>query len=535
MRDNLTRTLARYRRVFGDFTTGQKAVVIVGSLALLLAAFLVFRWVSTPAYAPLYTGLQGSDASAVIDELNKEGVQYKLADGGSTIEVPQNAVYSTRITMAGAGLPANSGGQAGYSILDGESMTSSTFQEQTDFKRAMEGELDNTLEAMNGVQTAVVHLAIPQQQVFSDQQQPTTASVLLALDPGTTLTDEQVQAIVHLVSSSIDGLDTKNVTVTDSQGNLLTAPESDAAGMSSTESDAQQAFEAQETAKVQAWLDTVVGPGNATAQVTAELNFDQQTTKSTTYGKGKPVAGSQTKSSEVYKGPGAASAAGTSASGVVGPDGQMGSVTGTVASGKDSYVNKSDTTDNKVDQTDQVTVAAPGSIKDFHIMVALDSNAIGTIQPSQIGTELKNGMGVNTKRGDSVVVQTFPFNRTAQQSAQTELNAATAAQAKAARMKLYRNIGIGAIIALLLLIAWLTARRRSKARVEATSYVVEQLRADAAARAAQLEVAAAPALAALESSENEQAETLRVELNHLVDNQPEDVASLLRGWLVERP
>jgi flagellar M-ring protein FliF len=532
MRENLTRTLARYRRAFGEFTVGQKAVVIVGTGALLLAAFLVFRWVSTPSYAPLYANLQGSDASAVIDELNKEGVQYKLTDGGSTIEVPQNAVYSTRINLAGQGLPAQGGATPGYSLLDGESLSTSDFQEQTDFKRAMEGELDNTLEAMNGVQTAVVHLAMPQKQVFSDQQDPTTASVLLGLDPGTTLSDEQVQAIVHLVSSSIDGLDAKNVTVTDSQGNLLTAPESDVSGLTSTQSDAQQAFEAQQTAKVQALLDRIVGPGNATAQVTADLNFDQQTTQSTTYGTGTPVAGSESKTDETYKGPGAAGAA--SSSGVVGPDGQMGTTTTTGGAG-DVYTNRSDTTDNKVDQTDQTTVAAPGGIKDEHIMVALDSNAIGTVQPGQIGKMIKAGMGINTKRGDSLVVNSFPFNRSAEQAAQNELNAAAAAQAKAQRNKLYRNIGIGAIVAIMLLLAWLTARRRSKARAEATSYVVEQLRADAVARAAQVEAISTPALAALESAEEQRSDTLRVELNKLVDDQPEDVAALLRGWLVERP
>ena len=113
MRENLTQLLGRYRRAFSEFSNGQKAVAIVGSGALLLAAFLVFRWVSAPSYAPLYTNLSGSDASAVIDELNKEGVGYQLGDGGSTIEVPQGDVYSTRIALAGKDLPAgNSTAQA---------------------------------------------------------------------------------------------------------------------------------------------------------------------------------------------------------------------------------------------------------------------------------------------------------------------------------------------------------------------------------------------------------------------------------------
>lgn len=528
MRDNLTRMLARYRRAFGEFTPGQKAVVIVGSAALLLAAFLVFRWVSTPSYAPLYTNLQASDASSVVDALNKEGVKYKLADNGDTIEVPSNEVYSTRIALAGQNLPQGNA-NLGYGILDNESLSTSDFQQNTDFKRAMEGELDNTLEAMQGIQTAVVHLAMPQQQVFTTQQQPTTASVLLGLQPGVTLSDEQVQAIVHLVASSIDGLDPKNVTVTDAQGNLLSDGSSDVAGLSSTQADAIQQFESTQTQKVQAMLDRIVGPGNSTATVTAQLNFDQQTTDTTTYGKGKAPSGSFTKSKEIYQGDGSGSTAG----GVVGPDGQM--EPSAVPSGAaGSYENSSETSDNDVDVTKTQTVASPGSIKDMHIMVALDSGAIGTIQPSQIRQMIAQGMGISTKRGDSLVVNAFPFNRSAQQAAQQELNSAAAAAAHARTMRMIRDIGIGVVIALIALLVWWRSRRKARAREEATTYVVEQLRADAAARAAQLE-ATNPALAALESAEASEADTLREELNALVDEQPEDVAALLRGWLVERP
>ena len=108
MKDNLTRTLSRYRQIFADFTTGQKAVALVGTAALLLGGFLVFRWASAPTYSPLYSGLSGEDASAVVDELTKEGVKYELANGGTTVMVPQGQVYSARIALSGKGLPASS-------------------------------------------------------------------------------------------------------------------------------------------------------------------------------------------------------------------------------------------------------------------------------------------------------------------------------------------------------------------------------------------------------------------------------------------
>jgi len=532
MRDNLTQLLMRYRRGFSEFSNGQKAVAIVGGGALLLAAFLVFRWVSAPTYAPLYSNLASSDASSVIDELNKEGVKYKLAANGSTIEVPQNQVYDTRIALSGKNLPAGNSADDGYSLLDNESMATSDFQEQTTYKRAMEGELAKTLEAMTGVQTAVVHLAIPEKQVFSDTQDPTTAAVLLQLEPGTTLTHEQVQAVVHLVASSIDGLDPAKVTVSDQNGNVLSAPDDSTAGLADDQAQQTSDYETAMQAKVQQVLDKIVGPGNATANVTADLNFDQKTTDNLTYGKGTKVPSlSNHTTTEKYKGP----ASGTSTvDGVVGPDGQMDSTTTGSGSGDNSSYDKSDvTSDNAVDTTREHIETTPGQVQSLHIGAVIDTAAIGAISPAQVKQLIASSVGINATRGDTIDVTTMPFNKTAADQAAKELAAANAAAAHAQRMKLLRDVGIAAVIAMFLLLAWLRGRRRAKAREQATSYVVEQLRADAAARAVELE-AESPALAALEAAEEEQTQTLRNELNQLVDKQPEDVAALLRGWLVEK-
>ena len=533
MRENLTQLLGRYRRAFSEFSNGQKAVAIVGSGALLLAAFLVFRWVSAPSYAPLYTNLSGSDASSVIDELNKEGVKYQLSDGGGTVEVPQNEVYSTRIALAGQDLPAGNSSTSGYSLLDKQSLSTSDFKEQTDFKRAMEGELDNTLEAMDGVQTAVVHLAIPQKQVFSDQQDPTTASVLLSLKPGTTLSTEQVQAVVHLVAASIDGLDPNNVTVTDQTGNVLTTRDDTPEGMASTQAQATAAYNANVQQQIKDALDPVIGVGNATYTVNSVLNFDQRVTDSLKYGAKTNVPKlTQSQSSETYQGAGAGA---NQVGGIVGPDGQMDPNTTT---SKDSSYNKADSSStNAVDQTREKVTQGPGKLESQHIGVVLDTAALGAISPAQVKTLISNAVGIDATRGDTIDVTTMPFNHAAEQAAQDQIKAAQAAADHARQMKLIRDGGIAAVIGLVILLAWVRGRRRAKARESATSYVVEQLRADAAARAAALEEVN-PAVAALEAAaaaEDEQSKSLRTELNQLVDKQPEDVAALLRGWLVERP
>src|SRR6478609_3340301 len=287
----------------------------------------------------LSRNLAAEDASAVVDELTSEGVPYELEDGGGTIMVPRDKVYSTRITLSGQGLPANSS-DGGYSLLDGQNMSTSDFQEQTDFKRAMEGELAKTIEAIDGVNTAVVHLALPEKKVFADEQDPVTASVLVDTATGTTIEPTKVQAIVNLVASSIDGLEPDKVTVADATGKVLSTSEGGALG-ASTRDQAVADFQDQKTQQIQAMLDRVIGPGNSTVQVSADLDFDKTVEESTKY-KSNPrtLPLSETSSEEKYNGAGGA----TGSTGVVGPDGQMDSLGNATGTGGNSDYSKQATT-----------------------------------------------------------------------------------------------------------------------------------------------------------------------------------------------
>lgn len=531
MKDTLSRTFARYQRTFLAFTTGQKLVAVLGTGALLLAGFLVFQWAAKPSYSPLYTNLSAKDASAVVDKLDAAGTPYELSDGGSTVMVPKDEVYSSRIALSGEGLP--SGSDSGYSILDKQSLSTSQAQEQTNFKRAMEGELSNTVEAIDGVDTAVVHLALPQKQVFSDNQEPATASVLVATKPGASLNAEQVQAIVHLVASSIDGLDTDKVTVADSSGKVLSSTDgSGADGAASTRSQQINEFQDETRSRIQAMLDRVVGAGNSTVAVTANLDFDKSITETKKYTSNKdalPLAESE--NTEKYSGTGA----GSSLTGVVGPDGQMDS-SGSAASGDgSSYEKTTKTSDNAVDTTVERRENAPGAVRNLHVSAVLDAATARNISPNTIQDLIVSAVGIDADRGDTVAVSTLPFDRTAEKAAAAELAAAKKADASANQMNLIRNSGLVVAVLVILLLAWLKGRKRAKARAAATSYVVEQLKQEQLERAAVAQVEPSPALLALESTEQSETEEMLDELAALVERQPEDVASLLRGWLVERP
>jgi flagellar M-ring protein FliF len=527
MKQNLTRSLTRLRDSFASFSTGQKAVAIIGTAALILAGVMVFRWAATPNYAPLYSNLASEDASAVIDELDATGVPYELGNSGSTIMVPRDQVYETRIALSGKGLPGTSEG--GYSLLDDQDLSTSQFQEQTDFKRAMEGELANTIEAIDGVDAAVVHLALPPAKVFADEQDPATASVLVDTRPGTTMAAEQVQAVVNLVASSIDGLAPDKVTVADSQGRVLSSTDG-VGGVGASSRDQRVAdFQKQMGGRLQTMLDQVLGAGNSTVQVTADLDFDKSVSEETTYqvDPGTPPLSSAS-STEKYAGP----AGGSGSSGVVGPDGQMDSST-TGGGGDSNYTKESTTRDNAVDSRTERRETAPGSVNSLHVGVVLDTAKTGTVSPDDVKRLVEATVGINAKRGDTVEVSQLAFDRTAADAAAAELADAKAADAKAARNRMIRNLGIAAFVLTFGLVAWWRGRKRNRARAQATTYLVEQIRQDSVDRA-RTAVETAPAVAALERAEAAEGDHARRELAALVERQPEEVAALLRGWLVER-
>ncbi|WP_426242310.1 flagellar basal-body MS-ring/collar protein FliF [Nocardioides sp. LHG3406-4] len=524
MRHNITRSLSRYQSTFNSFAPGQKVVAVVGTLGLLLAGFMVFRWASTPDYSPLFSNMSSKDASAVIEKLDADGVPYEISGGGGTVMVPQDKVYATRIALSGEGLPTSSDG--GYSLLDSQSISASQFQEQTAFKRAMEGELSRTIGAIDGVETAVVHLAMPEKQVFADEQDPTTASVLVATAAGATLQPNQVQAIVHLVASSIDGLDPAKVTVADATGQVLSVDDGTGSGSASTRSQQVEDYQDQMTTKIQQMLDRVVGSGNSKVTVSANLDFDKSVQESksyTTKENAKPL--SESVQTEEYKGPG-----GSSIGGVVGPDGQMEPTGG---AGKDgAYKKESKTSDNAVDTVVEHRESAPGAPELVSVSAVLDSAAARDISTEDVAALIVAGAGLDEARGDLVEVQAMPFDRTAEEAAKKELEDAAAAEKKANMNEAIRNGALGGVVALILALAWFKGRKRAKARDQATTYVVEQLRNESAARTA-TPVEPPPAVLALESTEQAKAEEMRAELAALVERQPEEVASLLRGWLVQ--
>jgi flagellar M-ring protein FliF len=517
-----------------SFTPGQKAVTIVAALAVVVGGFLFSTWAGKPTYAPLFTNLSASDASAIVDKLNSAKKPYKLGEAGTEILVPQSDVYNERLTMSAAGLPT--AGQSNFSLLDKEGITTSDFVQHVDYQQALEGELQNTMTAISGVQAAQVHLALPDQaSVFNDNTQKTTAAVLLTLAPGTTLTSEQIRSIVNLTASSVAGLTPDNVTVSDSTGKVLSAAGSATSGVdASTQAEQTQSFDNQLTSKVQAMLDQVLGPGHSSVTVNALLDFnsDTKTANTYTYSPGiPPVAISS--SDESYSGNGASTAG---VLGAVSP-----SPTAPVPSGSStggSYDKKSLVQNNAVGTVNEVTVAAPGSVKQLGVAVVLDKNTVGgAADEATVQSLVSSAMNLNTKRGDTIQVKTIPFDTSAAKAQAAAAAAAKAAAAKSASqahlMELIKTGLVVVAIIAALIVMLIFGRRRKNAAVPAEpgpddldnflATLHEEEPAD---------IRREPAMRvnpnAVDSAElNAQREAV----SELADQQPEDVARMLRSWL----
>ncbi len=271
-------TWARLVAYVKGFSAAQRTIAIIGIAAVVLGGIALASWLGKATYAPLFTGLAAKDASSITDQLTTDGVPFQLSDGGATILVPQAQVYSERLKAASNGLPSSNEG--GYSLLDKMGVTSSEFQQDVTYKRAIEGELAKTISSMDGVQTATVQLAIPEKTVFTSEEKDPTASVFVATENGKQLTTEQVQSIVHLTSAAVEGMQPTDVSVVDSKGQTLSA-----VGTGATGSGQDQAadYDATTSKKIQDLLDTTLGAGNASVVVSATMNEQSGTRTSESF------------------------------------------------------------------------------------------------------------------------------------------------------------------------------------------------------------------------------------------------------------
>ena len=398
--------------------------MVVGVVVVSLASFAILIAVANRTdYRPLFANLNGEDAGEIVRRLKEQKVPYQLAADGKAILVPADKVYDLRLTLASEGLPQ--GGGVGYEIFDRKNFGMTEFVQKLNYQRALQGELARTIGQLAGVEQARVHLAIPEKSLFKENEKPPTASVVLRMKANRSLRESEVQGIVHLVSSSIEGMDTEHVTVLDSRGKVLSkSGTTDPSGrMSSAMLEVQRGYERNLEERLQSLLDKVVGSGRSAARVTATFNFKQVEKFEERYDPETTAVRSEQRSEE--KG-----GSTTTAAGVPGVQTNLGR-TAPAPSTASGGASKSDETFNyEVSRSTARTIEPVGTVEKVSVAVLVDgkyetpaaakegSSAKAKYLPrtpeelQKIEALIKSAVGYNTERGDQVTVANIPFQDT---------------------------------------------------------------------------------------------------------------------------
>ncbi len=266
--------MTRLRELWELMGTSQKVLFASLSGAVLLTLIVFFTWLGREDFTLLYSNMAPEESARIIEILQKRNVDYRVTMSGNGIMVPAARVGELKVTMAGEGLPT--GGVTGYEIFDGQGLGVSEFTQNINYRRALEGELSRSISSISAVVKARVHLVIPKQALFRDEQQQPSASVILNLIRPGALRAEQVQAVQRLVSGSVEGLSPENVTLLDSFGTLLSREGgSDVAGLSSAQLEIKQEVESYLGRKAQSTLESALGMGTALVRVNADLDFER--------------------------------------------------------------------------------------------------------------------------------------------------------------------------------------------------------------------------------------------------------------------
>src|ERR1700712_286305 len=433
------RAVAAYRA----FTPAQ--LVLAGLLVVLtlVGGMMFYRWVSAPSYAVLYSGLDSKDAADVTTKPTADGVSYKLTGNGTTIEVPAGSLDKERVALGAAGLPK--GGTGGWETPGKEGLTGSSFRQQVDYQRALEGEITKTLQSIDGIDAASVHLVLPQERLFTDQQQNARASIMLTTRRQ--LTADQVQAVVSTVSSAVQDLDPSAISVTDSSGRLLSSK----SGGSDDQSAQQANYEDTQTARAQSMLDQLLGGGHSVVRVSATLDFDKtKSTVKTIDGTKSAVTGSD-KTTETYRAPD-----GSTTGGVVTATNATTGIANTTGNAS-QYEKKSEQVTTVPSERLDETQVASGTVKRQSVAVVLDTSAKNLPPNAQVQQLVAAALGLDPKRGDTIVVSSTGF----------DTGTPVATPAKAGGLTSGKTLSTGVAAVMLLLITLLLARSARRPKVSA--------------------------------------------------------------------
>jgi flagellar M-ring protein FliF len=413
--------------------------MIIGALGAVIVIGIVFLGINRfrpVAYATLFSNLSPDDASAVVNKLDAQKIPHKLSSDGTTVYVPADVVADERVQLAGDGTVK--GGGTGFELFDRTNLGMTDTQEKIAKIRATEGELQRTIGSLTPVESARVHLAVPDATLYSTTQQPTTASVAIRTKPGLTLSPQEVRGITQLVSGAVEGLKPDAVTIVNQDGTVLvpspsgTGPDgqatADALKMTSDQLVAKQRYETNLQENIQGLLDAAIGVKKSAVRVATDMNFDAGQTETESYAPNGTVRSTQNER-ESFQGTGGARQP---------PIGVPGTTTNAVPTyqgvqqnqGNSRYTKSKSTTNFEITKSTAKHIDAPGKVTRLSVAVLVNVPNAATLAPATAGgpaiaalpaytvsnadvAKIRNvvaaAAGIDPTRGDVVSVEAIPF------------------------------------------------------------------------------------------------------------------------------
>lgn len=405
----------------------QRVMVVGAAVATIALVIALVFYYSSDEYGVLFSDLKPTDAQSIVEKLKGSNVAYKLSNNGTTISVPSNRVSELRLQMASSGLL--SGGHVGFDLFDKTSFGATDFAQQVNYQRAIEGELSRTLEGIEEVESARVHITKARESIYADKQEKAKASVMLRVRQNRELSKERTESVVSLIASAVEGLDPSEVSVMDTNGRLLTSGNRNGAnetGAFDSQLDAKRKLEAETAARVISMLEPISGLGRVRADVAADVDFSKIEQTEEKYDPKSQVIRSQQTTQELKN-----SSARTSAN--------AGGVTGTRANDPTTQTpnqpnttngdsRMATTTNYEIDKIVKHTIGNSGRISRLSVSVLVDHKIVNGVSIARTPEELKKiqdvvsaAVGIDSQRGDQIVVQTMPFDQPATETTNASL------------------------------------------------------------------------------------------------------------------
>lgn len=504
-------------------STRSKLIGAGSVLAVIVVFYLLLSLSKQTSYSLLANKLDATESANITSTLSKNNIPYQTSDAGQTIDVAASKIDQARALIAQNNLL--NGGQVGWEIFDKTSLGSTDFQQQINYQRALEGEVARAIDQISGIQSATVNLAMPQEKLFTSQQQPTTASVVLTLSSGS-LDSNQVQGIAQLVASAVPGLSEKDVTITDQNGSLLNGgPQSnslfgDGSGSGSKLS-AQTTYQNNMEAQLEALLSRVAGgPDKLSVQVTADLNWDKIHKDSEIWAK-KGTPQTVTTDNENFNGTGQV------------PSGVAGTSTNTPAtyaqggstSGNSKYTHKQTSTTYAISKTLTSQDVAPGEVKRLSVSVLVDTS-VPASNLAAIRSAVAAAIGYDPTRKDVVNVSRMAFQTPSGTTA-------TTSGGLSSMLGLVKTVVAGLAALLLLIYFVITFRRRERKMMTISSAALPSNRPPAVITTEDEPAGDHNRLSPAMSREAAARIELQEQAEDVARERPKESANMIGNWLNE--